>query len=63
MPSESGFDRFPHLAETPRTQYGVNSRHYPNVPRAAWGDDGGEHPATPDLVQLREAVEWITNGD
>jgi hypothetical protein len=52
LPSQSGFDRFPRLAETPRTQYGVNCRHYPNVPRAAWGGDGGEHPALPDLSKV-----------
>src|SRR6476659_5413181 len=29
-------------------QYGVNSRHSPNVPRSARTGDGGEHPAAPD---------------
>jgi hypothetical protein len=27
LPSQSGFDRFPRLAEAPRTQFGVNGRH------------------------------------
>ena len=48
-PGQSGSDHAEQRESNAQgQQYGVNSRHSPNVPRSARAGDGGEHPAAPD---------------